>query len=347
MLRTVPGTEPRHLCGRIFGGARDHVTCMVPLTHLRFRKRTQEIAESCIASGPRRHRLEPERALAFQNPFPWGTHMIEQTFHAGRGRSCPLDVRRGRGCRNAAASYHFVRAFAASRRAASAFHGTRPGHDAHVRRRQKAGLAEMQWKSAALPAELPGQSVTFVWSGGMGLWSPGKIYDFRQRARGRHCNVVLNRRQFPGREGLPALYDVLHTLLGLDSAGHFFLTVPKAWVQPGSLQRSRSRPRSGRGGLVFAGPHQRRPAGHPRSRLDGAQPCPAAGARTPPPAGEEARLRLVRRPVRQSGALDVHRPARRSGRGGRLAHRATPAIAQQGRNPGHALPDQRHGLRAL
>ena len=33
--------------------------------------------------------------------------------------------------------------------------------------RQKKGCMEMEWKSAPLPAEIPGDSVTFVWSGAM------------------------------------------------------------------------------------------------------------------------------------------------------------------------------------
>ena len=48
------------------------------------------------------------------------------------------------------------------------------------------------------------------------------------------CDVVLESAQFPCRDkGCRLLYDVLYTLNRVDSAGHFFLTVPKAWVKAG------------------------------------------------------------------------------------------------------------------
>ena len=101
--------------------------------------------------------------------------------------------------------------------------------------RQKKGIAEMEWKSAALPAEIPGESVTFVWTGAMGNWAAGgKFTIFVNGHAAADCDMVLESTQFPCRaKGCRLLYDVLHTLLGLDSAGHFFLTVPKAWVKAG------------------------------------------------------------------------------------------------------------------
>ncbi len=101
--------------------------------------------------------------------------------------------------------------------------------------RQQKGMAEMEWKSAPLPAEIPTETVTFVWSGAMGSMSPGGAFTiFVHGHAAADCDVTLESAEFPCRDkGCRLLYDVLYTRNGVDSAGHFFLTVPKAWVKPG------------------------------------------------------------------------------------------------------------------
>ena len=101
--------------------------------------------------------------------------------------------------------------------------------------REQKGMAEMEWKSAPLPAAIPTATVTFVWSGAMGSLAPGGGFAlFVNGHAAADCDVVLESAQFPCRDkACRLLYDVLYTKNGVDSAGHFFLTVPKAWVKPG------------------------------------------------------------------------------------------------------------------
>ena len=107
--------------------------------------------------------------------------------------------------------------------------------------RQRKDCAEMEWKSAALPAEIPTETITFVWSGAMGAWSSGGKFTISVNGHvAAECDVVQESTQFPCPDkGCRLLYNVLYTLNQVDSAGHFFLTVPKAWVtagQPATLQ---------------------------------------------------------------------------------------------------------------
>ena len=95
---------------------------------------------------------------------------------------------------------------------------------------------EMSWQTAALPADIPGQEVTFVWTGAMGL-NHGRGGDFRISVNGHaaiSAVVVLKSTRFT----LPSspcelLYEVLWTRNNLDSSGHFYLTVPVSWLTPG------------------------------------------------------------------------------------------------------------------
>ncbi len=100
--------------------------------------------------------------------------------------------------------------------------------------RQRKGITEMQWKSAPLPAEIPTETVTFVWTGAMGAMAPGGGFTILVNGHpAAECDVVLEPTQFPCRDRrCRLLYDVLYTL-NTDSSGHFYLTVPKAWVTAG------------------------------------------------------------------------------------------------------------------
>ncbi len=100
--------------------------------------------------------------------------------------------------------------------------------------RQRKGITEMQWKSAPLPAEIPTETVTFVWTGAMGAMAPGGGFTILVNGHAAaECDVVLEPTQFPCRDQrCRLLYDVLYTL-NTDSSGHFYLTVPKAWVKAG------------------------------------------------------------------------------------------------------------------
>jgi hypothetical protein len=101
---------------------------------------------------------------------------------------------------------------------------------------------EMEWKTAPLPSSLTGETVTFAWSGAMGLQTAGGG-GFTLSVNGREVadfDVVLESTQFPCRsEKCRFLYRVLFTYpaIGtprpLDSSGHFFLTVPRAWLKAG------------------------------------------------------------------------------------------------------------------
>jgi hypothetical protein len=100
--------------------------------------------------------------------------------------------------------------------------------------RQRKEVADMQWKSAPLPATIPTETVTFVWSGAMGAMTSGNGFTISVNGHAAaDCNVLLESAQFPARKDCRLLYDVLYTLNMVDSSGHFYLTVPKAWVKAG------------------------------------------------------------------------------------------------------------------
>ena len=112
--------------------------------------------------------------------------------------------------------------------------GTHLGDSQMFGVRQKKGVAEMQWKSAPLPAEISSQSVTFVFTGAVGSGpSGGSFTIFVNGHAAADCDAVLESTQFPPRaKDCRLLYDV-RACNGQQSSGHFFLTVPKAWVTAG------------------------------------------------------------------------------------------------------------------
>ena len=113
--------------------------------------------------------------------------------------------------------------------------GTHLGEGQMFGVRQKKGVAGMEWKSAPLPTEIRGENVTFVLTGAMGSGpSGGSFTIFVNGHAAADCDAVLESTQFPARaKNCRLLYDVLFTCNGQESSGHFFLTVPKAWVKAG------------------------------------------------------------------------------------------------------------------
>ena len=77
--------------------------------------------------------------------------------------------------------------------------------------RQQKGMSEMEWKSAPLPAEIPTETVTLVWSGAMGSMSPGGGFAiFVNGHLAADCDVAMESAQFPCRDkNCRLLYDVL------------------------------------------------------------------------------------------------------------------------------------------
>ncbi len=108
--------------------------------------------------------------------------------------------------------------------------------------RQQRVDGDMKWKTAPLPTSLTGETVTFVWSGAMGMQTAsGGGFTLSVNDRDvADFDVVLESTEFPCRsEKCRFLYRVLFTypalgaLPPLDSSGHFFLTVPRAWLKAG------------------------------------------------------------------------------------------------------------------
>ena len=164
--------------------------------------------------------------------------------------------------------------------------------------RQKKGVAEMEWKSATAPAEIGGDSVTFVWTGAMGFGpSGGSFTIFVNGHAAADFDAVLESTQFPPRaKNCRLLYNVLFTSNGQLSSGHFFLTVPKDWVvagQPAVLQVKATDV----GAETFFALVRADDAPLAIADLDRTVLIHAASAKagTPPPPGEEASYEWYRR----------------------------------------------------
>jgi hypothetical protein len=125
--------------------------------------------------------------------------------------------------------------------------------------RQQKAVSQMEWKTVSLPKELETATVTFVWSGAMGM-QPSSLGTFAISVNGHtvaDLDVVLEPTEFPCRaEGCRFRYDVLFTFgLGaqpLDSSGHFYLTVPAAWLMPGEPAVLRVQAQDAGSGAWFA-----------------------------------------------------------------------------------------------
>ena len=150
-----------------------------------------------------------------QTHSPRRTSHDEQALHrGGRGRR-PPGAGRGRGRGDVAAGDHLrARLSRRSARAVSRAPGSTHCGDAQVFGvRQKKGVAEMEWKSAPLPAEIRGDSVTFVWTGAMGFGPGGGSFTiFVNGHAAADFDAVLESTQFPaaGQELPPALRRPLH-----------------------------------------------------------------------------------------------------------------------------------------
>ena len=233
-------------------------------------------------------------------------------------------------------------AFAVIRRAVFRAYGARTWARAQMFGvRQKKGVAEMEWKSAPLPTEIRGESVTFVLTGAMGSGpSGGSFTIFVNGHAAADCDAVLESTQFPARaKNCRLLYDVLFTCNGQESSGHFFLTVPKAWVKAGQAAALQVKATDvGCGDVVCADARRRCAAGDSRSRLDGAHPGRVQEGRNAAPAGRRGQLRMVPQTVLRPGRFHAHRPARRPDRSGRLAQRAARAPSALTRSRARIIP---------
>lgn len=100
--------------------------------------------------------------------------------------------------------------------------------------RQDGGFVE--WRTAPVPEPLDVRSVTFVWSGAMGA-GPARGANFALSVGGRSVadfDVSLHSVEFPCLAGgCRLLYHSRFTHGMSDSSGHFYLTVPAAWIEPG------------------------------------------------------------------------------------------------------------------
>jgi len=110
--------------------------------------------------------------------------------------------------------------------------------------RQRSPDLALRWQSAIVSAPAPPGSVTFAWTGALGM-GRGDGGNFTVWVNGRAAadfDVAIEPTRFLARaDGCDLLYDAVWTYAdshdtdgnALDSSGHFFLTVPAEWVRPG------------------------------------------------------------------------------------------------------------------
>ena len=191
----------------------------------------------------------------------------------------------------------FVRGFRGDPQGGFRAPGTHLGDVPMFGVRQKKDVAEMEWKSAALPAELSGESVTFVWTGATGSGPGGGRFTIYVNGHAAaDCDAVLESTQFPPRaKGCRLLYDVL-ACNGQQSSGHFFLTVPKAWVTAGEAAVLQVKATDAGAETWFALVRaDDAPLAIPDHDWTVLTHAASAKAATPPPPGEEASYEWYRR----------------------------------------------------
>ena len=67
--------------------------------------------------------------------------------------------------------------------------------------RQRKEMDQMEWRSAPLPAQIPTETVTFVWTGAMGAMAPGGGFTISVNGHAAaECNVAPVSTQFPARK---------------------------------------------------------------------------------------------------------------------------------------------------
>jgi hypothetical protein len=156
--------------------------------------------------------------------------------------------------------------------------------------RQNGGSIE--WKTAALAAEIKDQSVTFAWSAAMG-GDLSRGANFLISVNGHavaEFDAVMESTEFPCQaNGCRLVYQVLFTKGAVDSSGHFFLTVPAAWVQPGQAAAVRVDGKDVGAGIWFAlFRADDAPLVFPPRHGKMSHRVPRNAPGTPPPAGQEA-----------------------------------------------------------
>ena len=253
--------------------------------------------------------------------------MTRRALHAGGRCDHSAGVRRGRGRGNVAGDHLRRAAFAVIRRAASRPLVHAPGHDADVRRppEERHRGDGVEERAAAGGDPQPERDIRLVRGDGLG-GAGAEVSRFSSTGTPRRIATwCWNRRSFPCRaKGCRLLYDVLYTLHTVRLVRALLLDRAQGVGQGGRGGGPAGQGHgAGRGDLVFAGraPRMRRwrfpiATGRVLTRA-------ACGS------GRARRRRRARRPA-TTGIADstatrsfhAHRPARRPGRSGGLAHRA-------------------------
>ncbi len=104
--------------------------------------------------------------------------------------------------------------------------------------RQKKPSLAMTWKTASVPSVISGDCVTFAWTGATGdrYTVLGNFFIFVNGKLAAEFDVAVGgpTRYVSRAPGCDFVYDVLwFSPSYLDTSGHFYLTVPARWVEPG------------------------------------------------------------------------------------------------------------------
>jgi hypothetical protein len=158
--------------------------------------------------------------------------------------------------------------------------------------RQNKAVAEMEWQSDKMPAEIRADGVTLVWPGAMGLGAGAGTFSISLNGHPvADFDVVSAPTEFPCRsENCRFRYDAIFTYnRATDSSGHFYLTVPAAWVKAGQAATLKVKGSDSNSSAWFAlmtgGDVPARIPDRPWKRF---QLVVHRNPGTPPPAGEEA-----------------------------------------------------------
>ena len=213
--------------------------------------------------------------------------------------------------------------------------------------RQTKAVAEMVWQSDKTPKEIHADRVTLAWSGAMGLGSGAGTFTISVNGHAVvNFDVVSESTEFPCRNrNCRFLYDAIFTYdNAIDSSGHFYLTVPAAWIKPGQCATLKVKGSDSVRNAWFA----LMPASEPLPQVPNRAWKPFQRVNAPQPwnvptTGRRGELCLVSRPVLRSRHLHAHRATRRPVRSGRLAQRATD-VCQRPPHTGHALRGQQFGV---
>ena len=238
------------------------------------------------------------RASASQAPFPRGTSYDEQVFHSTGSSRRPPGVGAAAAAQTSPPATTFVRGFRGEPQGGfQGVWGTHLGEGQMFGVRQKKGVAEMEWKSAPLPTEIRGDSVTFVLTGAMGSGPGGGSFTiFVNGHAAADCDAVLESTQFPaGQELPPAVRRPLH----LQRAGVLRALLPDraqgvGQGGPGGGPSGQSHGR-GRGDVVCVAHADDAPLAIPDHDWTVLIHAASAKAGTPPPPGEEASYDWYRR----------------------------------------------------